>query len=242
MQAAHPIFSISATWPKVRAISLDLDDTLWPIRNVIENAETELWHWYQQNYPKIAEHHDVPSLRHYRAGIAERFPELAHSIVALRQQALRSLLLEFGYADDSDHAAELAEPGWRLFYRARHKVKWFSDARPSLERLQTHFPLVAATNGNASLDELGVDHLFHAKISANDIGHAKPDTPIWNAVCDALNLRPEQILHVGDHPREDVLGAVHHGMSAVWLNRNNQPWPEPEPLAASITSLNQLQV
>lgn len=242
LNSATPVLSISATWPQVRAISFDLDDTLWPIRSVIENAETALWHWYQQNYPSVAEHHDVLSLRQHRAGIAERFPELAHSIVALRQQALRSLLVEFDYADDLDQAKDMAEPGWRVFYRARHQVEWFGDARPSLERLQAHYPLVAATNGNASLTELGVDHLFQAKISANDIGHAKPDAPIWNAVCDALNLMPAQILHVGDHPREDVLGAMRHGMPAVWLNRADQPWPESELPEISIVSLNQLQV
>jgi FMN phosphatase YigB (HAD superfamily) len=40
----------------------------------------------------------------------------------------------------------------------------------------------------------------------------------------ALKLPPEQILHVGDHPETDVLGARLHGFRAAWLNERQQPW------------------
>ena len=33
-----------------------------------------------------------------------------------------------------------------------------------------------------------------------------------------------RILHVGDHPETDVLGAGLHGFRAAWLNDRGQPW------------------
>ncbi len=239
MPSSPPTLSISAHWPQVCAISFDLDDTLWPIEPVIEKAEIQLWEWLHRHYPKITARHDVLSLRRHRVEIAAAFPELIHSVSGLRLQALRNLMTEFDYAADQRQATELAEPGWQLFYAARHQIDWFSDAQPALRRLKAHYPIAAATNGNADLAKLGVADWFSARISANDVGHAKPDAPLWDALCDALNLAPEQILHIGDHPEQDILGAMRHGLPAIWLNRQQADWPNKQ-ACVSIASLNQL--
>ena len=38
-----------------RAITIDLDDTLWDCHPVIREAESKLWEWLGTNYPKISD-------------------------------------------------------------------------------------------------------------------------------------------------------------------------------------------
>lgn len=242
----HEPLSISKHWPQVQAISFDLDDTFWPILPVIENAERQLWQWLNQHYPKVTATHDLLSLREHRVKTAELFPQLAHDLSGLRLQSLECLLTEFNYAHDLNHAKTQAQTGWQLFYDARHQITWFSDAKPMLARLQPHYQLAATTNGNADLDLLGAAHHFSAIIRAGEVGHAKPDAPIWHALFDALQLLPEQILHIGDHLDHDVFGAVDNGLPAIWLDRsevelgNTKPLPHDRANYVRISTLDQL--
>lgn len=235
-----PSISIAATWPQVRAVSFDLDNTLWPIEPVIVNAERQLWAWLSEHHPRVTEQHDILSMREHRQHTALNFPELGHDIAGLRRRSLECLLTEFGYADSLEEASQRAEAGWRVFYDARHQIEWYDDAHPVLRRLGGHYRLAATSNGNADLELLGIADHFSAVLSAGQVGYAKPESGIWHALCDSLKLSPEQILHIGDSVPEDVLGALEHGLPAVWLNRNGDDWPDAHPTAASIVSLHQL--
>ena len=33
------------------------------------------------------------------------------------------------------------------------------------------------------------------------------------------------MLHVGDHPEQDALGARRAGLRCAWINRDGAPWP-----------------
>jgi putative hydrolase of the HAD superfamily len=49
------------------------------------------------------------------------------------------------------------------------------------------------------------------------------------------------MVHVGDHPEHDVLGAHNAGVRAIWLNRLGAPFPGHMPAPwASIANLAQL--
>lgn len=231
---------ISQHWPQVKAISFDLDDTLWPIGPVIGRAEQALFDWLRQNFSEIAGRHSILSLRKHRELIAVQHPELAHDVSALRRRALECLLLEHGIA--TELALAQARLGWQVFYARRNEVEWYDDARPMLQRLQTHYRLVATTNGNADLVAMGADHYFELAVRAGEVGCAKPDAGIWQHVCSSLQLQAHEILHIGDHPEHDVLGAIQHGgHAAIWLSRGRKPWTLPHPAPVTIQSLHQLQ-
>ena len=55
-----------------------------------------------------------------------------------------------------------------------------------------------------------------------------------------MDLKPEQILHVGDHPLEDVMGAQAAGLRAVWVNRQGSEWPHGESAHTEVSDLAQL--
>jgi putative hydrolase of the HAD superfamily len=49
---------------------------------------------------------------------------------------------------------------------------------------------------------------------------------------------PIEVLHVGDDPLADVVGATQAGLQAVWLNRDARTWPEQfAPPARTVTTL-----
>jgi putative hydrolase of the HAD superfamily len=55
-------------------------------------------------------------------------------------------------------------------------------------------------------------------------------------------LSAAEILHVGDHPDIDVVGAGDAGLMTAWMNRRGNAWPRHlRPPDAIVTSLHELQ-
>ena len=61
----------------VHAITLDLDDTIWPIGPVIGRAETALGAWLRENAPRTAERWPLAAMRALRDEVAAEHPQLA---------------------------------------------------------------------------------------------------------------------------------------------------------------------
>ena len=123
---------------------------------------------------------------------------------------------------------------------ARHRVQLYPDVVPALHELSSRFPLVALSNGNADVGRLNLGQFFIHAINARSIGALKPDERMFFGACDALGLRPTDVLHVGDHPIEDVHGALNAGMRAVWVNRGQRDWEHEHTPHAEVRNLAEL--
>ena len=84
------------TIPPPLALTLDLDDTLWPVWPVIDRAEQVLHAWLVDHAPATAERYDVAALRALRNAIALRHPEWAHDLGWPRRESLREALVACG--------------------------------------------------------------------------------------------------------------------------------------------------
>lgn len=210
--------------PKIRAISFDLDDTLWPIWPVIERAEKALVAWLSMHAPMTAALFASPSaLQEIRQQmhdvILKTKPEIAHDLSAIRKESIRLALYRAG--DDP----LLADAAFDVFFAERNRVEYYEDAMPAVEALAKRYPLVSLSNGNAQLDLVGLGMYFTAAVSATGFGVAKPDARIFHEAARLAGVRAEEVLHVGDDATLDVLGALGAGMQAVWLNRQGKLWP-----------------
>jgi HAD superfamily hydrolase (TIGR01549 family) len=213
-------------------LSFDLDDTLWPVAPVIAAAESELLSWLRARYPRTVSGHDIESMRALRAGVSERFPERGHDLTFLRHRALKDL---FGAAG---HAESLADEAFEVFFAARNRVEFYDDVRPSLIRLRSRYRLFALSNGNADLQRCGIADLFAGHVTASAAGAAKPDARIFARLAQMAGVEAHRVLHIGDDPLADVVGATQAGMQAVWLNRDARQWPpEFERPARTISTL-----
>lgn len=220
---------------KIKAISIDLDDTLWPIWPTIEKAEKALHDWLGQNAPMAAALFSSPAaLREIRDHMAVSRPELKHDMSALRRESIRLALYRAG------ENPLLADAAFEVFFAERQRVTLFEDAGPALEFLAARFPLVSLSNGNANLELVGIAPMFRAAISAREFGVGKPDPRIFHAAAGAVEVQPEEVLHVGDDPTLDALGALNAGMQAAWLNRSDVMWPheaEPHVILGNLSEL-----
>lgn len=204
---------------RVKAITLDLDDTLWPVWPAIERAEGALLTWLEKEAPATAVLYSTPGkLRAIREVMVELRPDLLHDLSALRRESIRTALSNAG--DDPS----LAEAAFEVFFDHRQKVELYEDALPTLEFLARKFPLVAVSNGNADIHRTGVGKFFKSAFSAREFGIGKPDARIFHAASKAAGVQSSEVLHVGDDPQLDVIGALGAGMQAFWLTRNGQPW------------------
>jgi len=205
----------------IRAVSFDLDFTLWDLTEVIPAAEREVMAFFADRAPAVTERYTAESLRALRDSVLKEQPGLRHNLTELRKACMRRALASVGEEDES-----LVEDAFGVFLDARHRVHMYDDALPMLERLHGVLPLGAVTNGNADIRRIGLEGYFDFQVSAIDVGAAKPDRLIFEAACARAGFEPHQMLHVGDEPESDIIGAARHGMIAVWLNRDGRPWPE----------------
>lgn len=144
----------------------------------------------------------------------------------MRTEFLRFLAVEMNY-----EAEVLVRDGFEVFFHARQQVEFYEDVMPSLERLKQSYRLGSISNGNASVEHVGLGQVFEHSVSAADLNVAKPDKRIFHKLAEHFEVSPRQVLYVGDHPEYDVIGPEQAGMPSVWINRENLPWPSelPEP-------------
>ncbi|GGK03710.1 HAD family hydrolase [Pseudomonas matsuisoli] len=218
-------------------ITFDLDDTLWDIAPVILNAEAALRAWLARETPRLATL-PVEHLAEIRSRLVAADPALKHRISELRRRVLYTALIEAGYS--AHDASTLAEAAFEVFLAARHNIELYPEAQPALEQLANRFRLAVLTNGNADVRRLGLADYFEFALCAEDVGIGKPDPHPFQELLRRANVRPENAVHVGDNPVDDVAGAQAAGMGTVWFNPAGNAWGSGPPPDAVIGSLADL--
>ncbi len=198
---------------RIRALTLDLDDTLWPVWPAIQRAEFALHAWLQTHAPATAQRFDIAGLRALRDQVTLEQPQWRHDLSALRRESVRMALAA---ADDDQR---LAEAAFEVFFAARQRVDFYPDVLDALRRLARAYPLLALSNGNADVSGMVLAPWFRGSLSAREFGVGKPDPRIFAEACRRLNCAPDEVLHVGDDVELDVQGARAAGLQAVWLCR-----------------------
>ena len=220
---------------KVKAITLDLDDTLWPIWPAIARAEVAMGDWLRARAPATAALlMDVQARLALREAVVRASPEIAHNMSAIRLELIRQGLRQ------SNEDPSLAQGSFDVFFEHRMKVDLFADVLPALEFLAARFPLVAVSNGNADVARVGLGRYFLSSVSAHEFGIAKPDARIFHAAAAQAGVAAHEVLHVGDDGALDVLGADACGMQTVWVNREGHDWAHDTQPHLTVTDLAQL--
>ena len=202
----------------IRALTFDLDDTLWDSRPVLMAAEQTLHDWLTDHYPRITGRYSVQALREMRLDLVRRQPDLGHRMTALRKASLRLAAESVGY----DHS--LVEPAFEVFLEARHRIDLFDDVVPVLSRLKkAGYRIGSMTNGNANIRRLAMGDLFDFALDAESAGQGKPHSRMFEAACRHAGVTPRQLAHIGDDPLTDLLGGIAAGVTVIWMNRQAMP-------------------
>ena len=174
---------------RFRAVTLDLDDTLYDNRPVIARAERLFMEYLTGRFSVLrnfsrAEYGDI------RSWLYELDPLLRRDVSLARLEIVKKALTLHGVPED-DAAA---------------------GAREALARF-----VRALTNGNVDYEEIGLGGIFRTVVRSGRDVPPKPDRAMFDEAARRLGVRTSDILHVGDDPRTDVRGAVSAGcLSAMF--------------------------
>jgi HAD superfamily hydrolase (TIGR01509 family) len=142
----------------------------------------------------------------------------------------------------ADRMPEVRDCLGRL-HSARHL--WCSvheRTHESLRRLRAaglRLGIVSNSDGRVeeALAASGLREYFDVVIDSSLVGVEKPDPAIFRAALDALGIRPEEALYVGDLYEVDVVGARAAGIEAVLLTPSSAGPGRPCRTAESIDEL-----
>ena len=104
------------------------------------------------------------------------------------------------------------------------------EARSMLEDLNKRYPMMLVSNFYGNIDEVlrvyGIRHLFKGIIESAVVGVRKPNPTLFRLGVDALELKPEEVLVVGDSLRKDIEPAESLGCHVLWLK--GKGWTDEE--------------
>lgn len=128
-------------------------------------------------------------------------------------------LKDEGFISPADASPQKKEDiaRWCYAYARKH----IDTARPILEQLAQRYPLVLVSNfyGNIAsvLKDFRLDHLFQTIIESAVVGIRKPDPAIFQLGIDALHVKADEIVVVGDSYDKDIVPATSLGCQTIWL-------------------------
>lgn len=219
-------------------LTFDLDNTLWETESVVAAAEQTLLEWLDRHAPLFTQRLDRAARRAVRNEVLAGEPALRHRVTALRIAILEQGLRKAGYTPEQ--AAELSLAGFEVFLEARHALTFFPHCEPLLEELARHYQLATISNGNADVRRLGLEKYFKVIVSADEIGLSKPDPAPFLAALERAGVEPDQALHIGDHPIDDIQGAREAGLHTLWFNRLGLEWADAERPHGEVRCLSEI--
>ncbi len=189
----------------VKIISFDMDGTL-------VDAEFTDWVWG----------HGIPTLYARKAGVSF---EAAKAFVTQEYHKVGEGVIEWYDIKYWFRFFELEESWRAVMEQYSDKIRIYPDVHPILERLRGKFPLVLTSNAGREFIDIemkvtGLERYFDRIFSAtSDFGQVKKTADFYRQICRALETRPQEMVHVGDHYDFDYLVPRSLGIHAFYLNR-----------------------
>ena len=222
----------------ITVVTFDLDNTLWDVEPALLAAEDAQRDWLLAHRPGAIDQFDHDALWEFKKSVWKRHPELAHHVSQMRIQMLYEMQLSAGYSKDDAKVG--ANDAFEAFLQVRHAVILYEEALEVLQSLASTYKLGALTNGNADIYKTDAGEYFDFAFLAEDVGASKPAPDMFHAAIEHSGARPDQIVHVGDNPEHDIVGAQAVGLNTIWMNSQSEQWPGGQRADRDITNLSQL--
>jgi len=201
---------------------------------VLQAAEAALVAHLERVSSLWAKAYLTPGWKHRNDQLLVSHPHKAHDVSWRRRQVLTETAREAGVGRDQ------ADEAFEVFLTARQRVTLYPEAASVLTWASQQYRLVALTNGNACVHRTGVGHWFEMAVSPMSVHTAKPDPEFFHHMMRQMRVSPQQVIHIGDDPHTDVLGALGVGIRPIWINRYGRPWPSATPWGGEAGELLQV--
>ena len=112
---------------KIKLITFDLDDTVWPNQKVIVDAEKALWNFLLMKVPHVRDELNEENINKIRVELVEKDNSLKFNLSEFRKKVVKELLLKIGL--DENEAIYYSNESFNEFFRVRNKVQLYKDAK-----------------------------------------------------------------------------------------------------------------
>lgn len=222
----------------IKAIFLDLDNTLWnhdaaqrkTIKKVYDYLrETHKIGDDKDKFAEVYDHCNDKVWYEYKQG------KLNHEEVRINR--FIDLLGRYNIFD-RDLAVKLNElyisiyPTWPILVEG---------ARELLEELKEKYPLGIITNGfpetqEVKLNKSDLKKYFKWIVYSGEVGKAKPHPEIFEYAIKKANILHEEALFIGDDFEGDIIGAKDVGIKTIWFNPKGKEEPRKDKYSDYIVS------
>lgn len=212
----------------LRAIFLDLDDTLCDTRRADElgirehalliqrqnpevDGESFLWDFMDALYGRRKTLHSRPSHK---------------DELGWRHRVMIEVSLDHGMKWTLEQAVACYDG--LTASRVRH-FDFYPGVREMLQQLRQKFKLAVLTNGPAcsqrwKIERAGLEKLVDVCYIGGEMPSQKPTPHMFEAALKALSVKASQVIHAGDGITTDVPGARSVGITPVWIS-HGRDWP-----------------
>ncbi|MBD3156099.1 MAG: HAD-IA family hydrolase [Candidatus Aenigmarchaeota archaeon] len=133
-----------------------------------------------------------------------------------------------------------------LWERAKKNIELYPKTIETLEKLSKKYKLVLLSNtaeeeGLEAIMEFELRKYFDEIIISGNVGLAKPDPRIFKLVLSKMEVKPEEVLVIGDSLEMDIIPARTLGMEGILVDVKEK-YTEYENKDWCIKSLNELKL
>ncbi|MDY6966529.1 MAG: HAD family hydrolase [Halobacteriota archaeon] len=191
---------------EIKVVSFDMDGTLVDLKFV-----DLIWHEGIPSLYAKKEEVELQVAKEYVRSEYEKFGEYS-----LEWYDIKYWFEHFGFSESWEE----------LMNNYEHEIEFYSEVPSLLARLREEYDLVVGSNASREFLDIelrGFEEYFsHLFSSTSDFKQVKKTSEFYANVCETMGVRPEEIVHVGDHWQFDVLAPRELGMTAFYLNRDGK--------------------
>ena len=186
-----------------------------------------IWHAYERQQVPVSEEAFRDAYVHAERTLGKN--PIIQPDFTFRQTLEKKLQLQLEFLHQEDYLSPLLDD---LYSRTQAETR---KSREVLLRLKEQYPMVLVSNfyGNIQtvLGEFGLDGVFSQIIESAVVGVRKPDPRIFSLGVEALGLKPDAVVVVGDSIDKDIVPARQAGCHTVWFR--GEGWTD-DPVDESI--------
>lgn len=198
----------------IKAITFDLDDTLYDNSTIVDKAEEEVIKNLQQYEP--LQYLTLDLYYQEKKLVLAVNPEIYHDVIDWRVETIKSLLNKTNIP--LNEYSKIIDEAIDCFNFWRHKMVVPKSTHILLTKLANKYPLGVITNGNVDINRISLGDYFKFSLRGGPDGRSKPFPEIFALAAQKLAIPNNYILHVGDNLETDVNGAINNGFLACWIN------------------------
>jgi putative hydrolase of the HAD superfamily len=113
-----------------------------------------------------------------------------------------------------------------LFELFKNEIRIYPEVFTVLEDLEKQYDLIVVSGHPKNMLLFEIEKLLHyfrhIFSSVTDFNKVRKTSDVYSQVCASLEIKPEEVLHIGDDKQYDLVAPREAGIRAVYLDRSGR--------------------